>query len=202
MRHGDIDWAMLRAAMTGLVLSTLVSVGVYVASQSFWRVMTDELARRHHHLKSAQRDYHRLDEEARIIKAYLPRYQALEAAGVIGQEDRLSWIEKLREAAVALKLPGLTYEIETRERFRSPIPIDEGKFKGFVSRMTLQLGLLHEADLLRLLQYLDQHVTGLYSVVRCTLGRIGDEFSSSAIEHNLSATCVLRWFTVKPGADA
>ena len=199
MGKGDIDWSILRGSVVLLVVSVVVGVAILSGSYYFWGAMSKEFDRQHRQLQGVRRKYHTVDEEERIIETFLPRYQALEQEGIIGREYRLDWIEKLRDASKALKLPSLVYDIETQEAFEPTIPVQDGKFKVFVSRMNLQLGLLHEEDLLRLLQNLDKNVAGLYSVSRCSVSRTRLEFQKSPTEQNLTANCTLNWFTVKEG---
>ena len=188
--------------MVFLVVAVIVGASVLGASYYFWGAMTGEFDRQHRQLQNVRRKYHTVDEEERLIETYLPRYQALEEAGIIGREYRLNWIENLREIAKTLKLPRLTYTIDTQQLFESPLLANGGRFKVFVSRMSLQLGLLHEEDLLRLLRSLDKQVAGLYSVANCTMSRTHSDFLKSATEQNLTASCTLNWFTVKPEEDS
>jgi hypothetical protein len=127
-------------------------------------------------------------------------FQDLERDGVIGEERRLKWTEALEDADGTLKLPGLTYSIDTQERHRTEFPLaDDGAYKLFVSEMNMDLGLLHGEDLFRLFDKLDEDADGLFSVEACSLTRRRDDPGRWQDPH-LRSNCRLLWYTIKkPG---
>ena len=199
MSLGEIDWGILRGSLVLLLVSVLVSGAVLSGGYYFSGAMTAEYQRKNTQLRSIRSKYQTVDEEERVIELFLPRFEALESEGIIGREHRLNWIEKLREASQTLKLPGLRYTIATQETFKPDFDLDTGKFEVFVSRMILNLGLLHEGDLLRLFQELDRSVNGLYSISDCSMWRVRPDFGPDPTEANLTASCTLEWFTIKQG---
>jgi hypothetical protein len=62
--------------------------------------------------------------------------------------------------------------------------------------MKLNLGMLHENDLVRLLQELDKGAYGLYSVKECALKRVTKRLEQGPQGQNVSAECTLLWFTL------
>lgn len=201
MRFADIDWRVLRGALALLVVAIAVSVSVVTATQMFSNKVQREFRRQRAALLSVRSAYQRVDEEKKTLELYLPRYRALKAAGVIGRERRLSWVEALRAAARRIGLPALRYEIATQKRYTPDYPLTTGDYQLYESDMKLTIGLFHEGDLLHLFRLLDTDAKGLYSVSRCSISRAGRMFSLDPRKTNLNAECVLRWFTVhKPEA--
>ena len=197
MKLADVDWSILRGSIIFLVLSVVVAAALLIGSYQFWGAMTTEFDGQRQELQTVRRKYHTVDEEERIIEVFLPRYQDLQAEGIIGREYRLNWIENLRTVSKDLKLPNLRYAINTQEMYEPAFPVQDGAFKVYVSLMTLDLGLLHEGDLLRFFQELDQRAAGLYSVSDCAINRSSGELKRDPTEANLMAKCTLKWYTVK-----
>ena len=67
--------------------------------------------------------------------------------------------------------------------------------------MTLNMQLLHEGDLFALLDLLDEQAKGLYSVSGCELTRNFVELTDNPGAGNVTATCLLEWFSIKPTDD-
>ncbi|VFN08032.1 MAG: hypothetical protein BECKG1743D_GA0114223_112481, partial [Candidatus Kentron sp. G] len=117
--------------------------------------------------------YRQLDEEITIVNTYFPRFQRLVQDGFIGEERRLTWLEALRDASARIELPGLRYNISSRQPYHvSNFPVDTGIYQIHATQMQLTMGLLHEGDLFFLLRELERHGIGLYSTVYCRLRRV------------------------------
>ena len=135
-----------------------------------------------------------------MVITYYPMFQDLERAGIIGEERRLKWTEALKDADGTLKLPNLTYSIDTQERHASDFPMSEGAYKLFASEMNLDVGLLHGDDLFRLLVKLEEEAEGLFSVDYCSLERRKDTPGDWQDPH-LASKCRLYWYTIQKPAE-
>ena len=200
MKPGEIDWKVMRGSLAGFLLAFLASAAMFAGGHWF---RDGQEARRAGHarvLGEIRNRYRTLDDEERLIRALLPRYRELAAQGVIGPERRLDWIETLRAAARQLALPELRYSIRSEERIQGGSSSEAGSVQVFRTLMELELGLLHEADLPRLLAFLERHARGLYSVSGCRIERAEPRFVPLATAVNLRAACVLAWFTVRVSA--
>lgn len=205
MKGSEVDWGVLGGALAALVASVGLGSAALTASYEFWsskdRAYEAETAR----LLGIRGRYRAVGEEEHLIETYLPRYRALEARGIIGPEHRLDWIEVLRAVSRHLKVPSVRYTVSRQGKYSPEYPVEAGAFLMFASEMELDLGLLHEEDLPRLLSGLDEQAQGLYSVERCEIRRLNDSFAAEPSEPNLSARCKLRWTTVRQpqfGGDA
>ena len=201
MKAADIEWSMLRGALIGLAIALAVAGGMLGVSYRLSESAENSLQRAHTERRIARDKYRTIDEEEAMIEDYYPRFQALEDQGIIGAERRLNWIENLRRADEALKLPRLAYSINSRELFTADFPLADGAFRPYASRMTLTLGLLHGQDLFALLDSLDQSTQGLYSVDFCDLVRQRDSPGTSGTEVHVTGMCQLRWYTIKKPDD-
>ena len=154
---------------------------------------------------SARNQYHTLDDEEDIIATYLPLYSALEDQGIIGREQRLDWIEVLRESARAAQVQRLAYVIDAQQVFDTGVNLQVGNYRVYSSSMRLNLGLLHEGDLPRFLSRLRDSVSGLFAVTDCSMARAGAGLAMSADAANVNVRCVLDFITIRgpeqsPGA--
>ncbi|MCP5150827.1 MAG: hypothetical protein H6983_21630 [Ectothiorhodospiraceae bacterium] len=197
MRPDDIDWGVLRGSLVLLAVAVVIGVGLMVATHQFWAGQDREYRRDQRVFTSARGRYQTVDEEERTMATYLPHYRDLEAVGVIGRERRLDWIEALREVARELKLPSVRYDLGSQDRYTPAFKVDSGAYEVYASRMTLNLGLLHEEDLPRLLEVLRERAVGLFTVSSCAIERVAPEFGRSPTEANLNARCTLEWLTIR-----
>jgi hypothetical protein len=190
------DWQILRGALGGFAICTLLSVILVLATNNFWRQMNSEYKAHYARFREITRKYLAVDDEERIIRDEYPTFVALYRRGVIGQERRLSWVEALHNGATTVGLPRLDYKLDAQVPFAPQFAFDTGKFETSASDMHLTLDLLHEGDLTGLVNYLDEHAPGLYSVEQCLLTRKNTSSKSSAVVSNLRAECLLRWYTL------
>lgn len=192
----EIDWRELRGALALLAATLLLSAGLLGGSHYFESRMEAKYEAQKRRLNVVRSNYYTVDEEERLIEAYLPRYRLLKERGVIGDEQRLTWVEALGDASASIKLPSLSYEISPQRPYVPDIPLDTGAFQVYASEMNLRIGLLHEEDLAALLRMLDRHATGLYSVSHCRLSRNAETFRLAPMAENITAHCTLRWYTI------
>lgn len=198
MRATDVDWGIMRGPLVLLVVCALVSAALLAGGYVFAGRMAAEHDSFKRRLISIRNSYHTVDEEERLIRAYLPRFRELQESGVVGVERRLDWIEALRDAGQRVRLPDLRYEITSQEPYTPALPLPPARSPVLASDMNLDLGLLHEGDLFRVLDALERDAEGLYSVSQCRIARRRPQLSEDPTEANLSALCRLRWITIRP----
>lgn len=196
MAANKADLALLRSALGVFAICLLVGGILLSASHYFREEMATEFRNHQLRFRDVSRKYLAVDDEERIIERAYPEFVRLYEAGIIGQEHRLSWIETLRRARDAIELPDLGYRINSQTVLDPPFPVNLGAFDIQVSEMTLSLGLLHEGDLLNLLNALDTEADGLYSVSRCEATRVSNDDMQDQRRPNIMADCVLAWYTV------
>jgi hypothetical protein len=142
-------------------------------------------------------DYDALVNQRRIVDRYHRRYQTFHDLGFIGRESRLDWVETMRLALEGLDLPRMTYAIEPQQGVVAPFPSMLGgeNIQIRVSNMQLEMGLMHEVDLLRFFDRLQEQAPGLIKVDRCEISNVSDASTDSA-NPNLIAKCGLQIFSV------
>ncbi len=137
-------------------------------------------------LKRVRGEEHEVREKAAL-------FNALKARGVIGEEQRLEWVELLKEIRERHRLIEVRYEIAPQQALeKSPA----GRLALYASTMRLQLSLLHEEDLVRLLDDLRHQARALIQVRRCDVARIPRSGPENTLQGFLRAECLIDWITL------
>lgn len=135
-------------------------------------------------------------EKETIIK-YLPEYNHLLDIGFIGEERRIEWIERLRQIHGQYNLFSIDYNIGQQELYKPNYISNMGSHVLNRSVMELKLDMLHEGDLINLLQ--DLHINTPPFLVRdCEITRpIGADINTNQLKANLKARCEIDWVTLR-----
>jgi hypothetical protein len=179
--------ALLFAAVLGSALLVVGAVS-WVAAEKH-----DALAQATRVREHAFARLNNVASEEQDIRAFQPRFLALQAAGLIGSENRLAWIEALRQAQRERKLPSVTYDIEPQQAVTMDQPFGLGDYQLRGSRMQLHLALVHELDLFTLLA--DLRSAGLFTVEQCKLTRAMAQPDAGAAPRVLGE-CTLVWLSL------
>lgn len=157
---------------------------------------------------SFEQKLQRVSEEEKEIKLKASLFDDLQKRGIIGEEQRLDWVELLRDIRDRHRLIDLQYEISPQRPLESDAKNgsagnagDTAGFRFYVSSMKVQLKLLHEEDLIRLLEELQQRAKALIQVKSCSVARLphnGAERAASPA--HLQAECQIDWITVRTSA--
>ncbi|HPP48229.1 MAG TPA: hypothetical protein PLF25_12110 [Accumulibacter sp.] len=132
-----------------------------------------------------------VSNEESEVKQKIMIFNQLQERGVVGEEQRLEWIELLKDIRVRRRLLDLEYEIAPQRLFEANTA---NEYSFFASTMRLQVKLLHEEDLERLLSDLRSQAKALIMVKNCTVSRL----PAVSDEHaNLLAVCEIDWITLR-----
>jgi len=191
------DWAFIRRHTLLPSLSAIGAVTTLVLAlwaHDFHHVRFLEL---HANQNAVHSDYDALLSQRRLIDRYHRRYQKFHELGFIGRESRLDWVETLRTTAAEGQLPRLSYSIEPQLGVTAPVASGQGgdDIQIRVSRLQLDMGLIHELDLLRFFDALQSKAPGLIKVNQCDIVFEGENSNASA-DANLSAVCTAEIFSV------
>jgi hypothetical protein len=193
---------LLRLRWSLAIFLVLAAAGVAVAlvSQQFIRQahqreqqLTGQLSDIHAKLSTAR-------DETEEIRGKISRYQELAGRGVIGQEERLDWVEKIAKIKTARRLFDVQYELAPQKPADPAILPDGaagGGFEFMASPMKLQMQLLHEDDLLGFLADLRQSVRAILLVRNCTVERLPRNPNERNLQPQLKADCDIDWITLR-----
>lgn len=135
-------------------------------------------------------------ESNKIIDQYESRYLDLVKKNIVGEENRLNWLETIQATANAKGMSSVKYNV------RSQTLVEDKKgqhraqgLKVYRSEMTLDMKMSHEGDLFTMLNVLEDKAQGLFAVDRCNIENSVNESNSSS--ENMAAHCELSWYTFK-----
>ncbi len=184
----EIKWSLGAFVLSLAVAGTLISLGEKYLSQA----RNDRQAAQKQ-LADARAQLSSTESDQENMAAYALEFNTLVARKVIGNEQRLDWmegLERLRQQGIVLDLK---YTISPQQNYKPEPPVDAGNFQLNRSAMSMQLDLLHEEQLLHLFTDMRSQVSGWFMLDGCTLSRAGaiDELAP------LKAECTGGWFTMK-----
>lgn len=191
------DWRKLRFPIIGLG-AALILVGVLVSFADQYRLKYElALQKQQNNLNQARQKYQSSGLEKETIIQYLPVYNELLASGFIGEEHRIEWIETLRQIHAQYRLFSIDYSIGLQENYKPSFLPNLGNFTLHRSIMSLKLDMLHEGDLLVLLDGLHEQTTP-YIVRDCEIKRpISAVVNTKTIAANMQANCEIDWLTLR-----
>jgi hypothetical protein len=191
------DWRKLRFPIIGLG-AALILVGVLVSYADKYRTKNElALQTQQNLLNQARQQFQSSGLEKETIIRYLPIYNDLLAAGFIGEERRIEWIETLRQIHAQHKLFSIDYSIGLQERYKPNFLPNLGNFVLHRSVMSVKLDMLHEGDILALIDGLHEQTTP-FIVRDCEISRpVGAAVNARDVAANMQANCEIDWLTLR-----
>lgn len=137
-------------------------------------------------------------EEAEIA-AKIDRFRHLVERGAVGTEQRLAWVELIRDARARHHLGAVDYEFSPQRPLDPLIaPADADQLEAAGSTLRIRMPLLHEGQLIALLDDLALNASAVVRVRECSVTRAA--VASEA--EQLVADCLLDWITFRPRQGA
>jgi hypothetical protein len=191
------DWRKLRYPIVGLGVA-LVLVGMLVSFADQYRKKNEiALQAQQNLLNQARQKFQSSGLEKETIMRYLPEYNDLLAKGFIGEERRIEWIETLRQIHAQHKLFSIDYSIGLQENYKPSFLSNLGDFVLHRSVMSIKLDMLHEGDLLALIDGLHEQTTP-FIVRDCEISRpVGALVNAKDVAANMQANCEVDWLTLR-----
>ena len=195
--ENKLDWSVLQGSVITFVVSIAISAALIGSTWYYKDKMHREYQMQKSRFQSISNQYLAVDQEEKLIRDYYPKFVELYNRGIIGQERRLTWIETLNNAEDQIKLPSITYDIASQNKYVPDYSLNIGNFQIYSSPMKLNMNLLHEGDLKKLLDALSTNAPGIYNVSNCKLRPSGQIILDDASKGNITAECELKWFNIK-----
>jgi hypothetical protein len=194
MKLGSKDFRKLQISVFGMLLMVALGVASVLFSRSQVKQADQAFSATQSERNNQDTKLKRLRSEERQIREHAALFNALKARGVIGEEQRLEWVELLKEIRERHRLIELRYEISPQQPLeKTPV----GTLALHASTMKLQLNLLHEEDLIRLLDDLRRQAHALLQVKRCDVSRMQRSGPENTLQGYLQAECLIEWVTVR-----
>jgi hypothetical protein len=195
MKLNPQDWRKLRNPLIGLgvvlvLMALLLSYSGQLKQQAYILLQSQQ-----NQLNQAHQRYQTSGMEKETIVNYLPRYQRLIDHGFIGEERRIEWVDDLRTIHQQNKLFGINYSIGAQEQYKPNFTLNTGPFTLHRSTMKIELSMLHEGDLLTMIDGLLARDATPFMLRECVITRLTD-FVKNKLAPNLLADCELDWITI------
>lgn len=197
MKLSPSDFPLMRRSILAICASALASAVILYSSGEYAESTRKEKLNEQNMLKDAR---HRLttalqDEENMAI--YPAEYGALVEQKIIGDDQRLDWIEGLEKIRQKNLVTDFRYSIAPQKAYAPQPPIDSGNFDIGYSEMKLQFDLLHEEQLLSFFDALRADIKGWYQLEGCAMQRTSADLEEGQTSPRLKAECSGGWITLK-----
>jgi hypothetical protein len=193
------DFVRIRWSLVFLLLALLLGFAMTTTSGK----LVEKAQTEKRQLESQQRDIRsrlsRAPDEERELRAKIALFQQLQERGVIGQEERLNWVEQIARIKAARRLFDFQYEIAPQKPLGDsllPGGAVAGDYEFMSSTMSLQMPLLHENDLLGFLADLRRDIHAHLLVRNCAIERMA-QAQDRGVAAQLRATCSIDWITLR-----
>jgi hypothetical protein len=179
-----------------LALAAAGGAALYLSKQWLTGVERQEKALRTERV-GMQEKFARATEEEREIREKLVAYNQLVARGIIGDEQRLDWVDAIAQIKTSRKLFEVKYSIEPQRALDLPGIKATPDVELLSSRMRLELPLLHEGDLFAFLGDLSRALRSHVLLRSCAIARADRAAGDRGLSPRLRAECVLDLVTIR-----
>lgn len=191
------DFPLIRKAFIVLIASLLLGAALVGGGRTLRLKQQDSMSQAQAQRNEASNKHRQAENDKQEIQDYQPRFVTLRERGFVGEERRLDWMEHIQRIRESRKLLPITYEISAQQAFQVGPEVSLGGLELRGSKMQLQMGLLHEGDLLNFLD--DLKHKGFYTAQECKVKRAGTAPESAHLP--LAAECAIYWLTLGERAD-
>lgn len=193
------DFARIQISLAAAVAMIAAGLGISWLADQQVRSYTQTKIAATSQLNEYEGKLKQVRAEEAEIKQKSALYSNLRARGIIGEEQRLDWVELIKEIKESRKLLDVQYEFSPQQALELPA-LSGFSFKS--SPMKLQMKLLHEGDLLNFIGDLRKHAKAYIRVRSCNVVRIQRAAVPAGDAAQLLADCQLDWITILPAKGA
>lgn len=189
------DFARIQVSLFVALALALAGAGLVWLADRDLRQATRQRSDAKARFNEFERKLNQVRSEETEIRDKATLYGRLRERGVIGDEQRLEWVELLRDIRENRRLLDLQYEFAPQQTMEKGA---DGNYDFKSSLMRMQLPLLHENDLLDLIGDLRGRAKAYIRVRSCKVARIPRGAGSEAGVATLNADCEIEWITIQP----
>jgi len=169
--------------------SVVLGAACLVASTNYLDTAKETQTAARQNRLAAQERVSKVSEEEREIRENLKYYEQMRSSGVVGEQNRLDWIDAIAKIKNDRRLFEIRYNIEAQRPLDYPGIVSSQDAEFVVSRVKLDMMLLHEEDLLGFLDDLREVRKAHVTVRRCMVERI--ERGGAGVQPRLHAECLV-----------
>jgi hypothetical protein len=194
MKFSKADFILMRRSIFMACASMLLGSAILYGGSSHAEHTQQEQRDAQRLLNEAQNRLAMARQDRENMSVYSVEYAALENNKIVGDEQRLDWIEGLEKLRQQSLVSDFHYNIAPQKNHTETPAMESGNFHVRYSEMKLHFDLLHEAQLLDFFNALRSQIKGRYQLEGCILQR--DTPDENSIPH-LKAECSGGWITLK-----
>lgn len=199
MKLSASDFPLIRRSILAVCASALISAAILYSSGKYAESARNDRRNAQNMLIDVRNRLATALQDQENMAIYAGEYGALIEQKIIGNDQRLDWMEGLEKIRQKNLVTNFRYNIAPQKIYAPQPPINSGNFDIRYSEMKLQFDLLHEAQLLNFFDALRTDIKGWYQLDGCTLqraGAAGNENEQTAATR-LKAECSGGWITLK-----
>ena len=201
MKLSKSDFILIRSSILAISASLAISVVVLYSSGIYSEKTQKDLRNAQNMLNDARNRLTAANEDKENMSMYAAEYGTLSENKIIGNDQRLDWMEGMEKLRRQNLVTDFRYSIAPQRIYFPQPPLNSGNFDIHYSETKLQFDLLHEGQLLKFFNILHEQIKGWYQLEGCTLQRVATESanantSTTAATH-LKAECTGGWVTLK-----
>lgn len=193
------DLMLLRNSSIVFAALTTLAITIYVGASGLQRSATANLNSSRAYFDQVSTSVTQIAQEEETIIRYIDRYVQIAADGIVSPQDRLQFLERMTHIREQYQLYSMNLTMDELVSHVVPYP-PEDPLPGDPVTMTqtaisLELSLLHEGDLLRLLDEL-MRLPGLFQPTACSIeldAGAGEGFNQ--LRENLLSRCQINWYS-------
>ncbi len=193
MTLSKADLQDLKWSIGALVLGLALSVGMISLSGNYLTASKKDRQAAQKQLVDARTQLSAAQDDQENMAAYALEYNALVAEKVIGNEQRLDWMEGLEKLRQQGSVLDFNYTIAPQQGYAPNPAVDAGNFQLNRSNMTLTLDLLHEEQLVHFFSEMRKQMNGWFMLDGCSVSRTAPTSTGAS----LKAECTGGWLTMK-----
>ena len=197
MKFSAEDFPLIRWSILAISASALMSAIMLYSSGRYAEKTQRDLRDAQSAGNEARNRLNAANEDQENMSIYADEFGKLIARKIIGDDQRLDWIEGLEKLRKQNLVIDFKYHISPQKNYAPRPVIATGNFDIHYSEMKLNFELLHEEQLLNFLTALRLQNSGWYLLEGCTLQRNTSENSELTSKPQLSAECTGGWITLK-----
>lgn len=190
----NLDYSLLRGRITLLACILIVCTLLLWFSFSQLSKQQRVMSSTQSEVDNAAAEIDHLNILISLFENYNADYKKYKTKGFLSDEQRLSWIETLENTANDLGLHDLSYQISPRQQLSDKNQAFPPNITLFESKLTLESSLVHEGDLIDLINSLNILNSGIFIVDSCKINRSTQE-AELASSNNFLASCSTSWYT-------
>lgn len=199
MRLSKADCYLMRWSILAVCASTLGSTIILYGSLDYAENAENGRLVAQQMLGDARNRMAATLQDQKNLAIYADEYGALVEQKIIGDDQRLDWMEGLEKIRQKNLVADFRYSIAPQKTYAGLPAIDSAYFDIGYSEMKLQLDLLHAVQLLDFFAALHGDIKGRYRLEGCTLQHMDGPVNTGnpTAGASLRAACSGGWITLK-----